>query len=187
MTSRPLLIIVNGLPGSGKTTLAQRLAADLGLPIFSRDGLFETLYDALDDPTEQQPATLGAAAFALLYSSAGTLLAAGQPVIVEGFFGRPELRSAEFLQLRQTHDFEPFQIVCRAEGHVLLARMLARRIAGTRHSGHRDTEWLEQNEARLLRGELAPLALPGQVVAVDTTVPERMDYPSLLRRIQAAL
>ena len=48
MTGKPLLIIVNGLPGTGKTTLARRLAADLGLPTFSRDGLYETLYDALE-------------------------------------------------------------------------------------------------------------------------------------------
>ena len=38
---KPLLIIVNGLPGTGKTTLARRLAADLHLPVFSRDGMYE--------------------------------------------------------------------------------------------------------------------------------------------------
>lgn len=41
------LIIVNGLPGSGKTTLATQLAAGLSLPLFRKDAIKETLADAL--------------------------------------------------------------------------------------------------------------------------------------------
>ena len=105
LPSKPLLILVNGLPGAGKTTLARRLAADLRLPVFSRDGIYETLYDALDGAAAGVPSLLGAASFALLYQSAGAVLAAGHPVIVEGFFGRPDLRRNEFLDLQQRHDF----------------------------------------------------------------------------------
>jgi len=48
MMRKPLLIIVNGLPGTGKTTLAKRLAVDIQLPVFHRDGFSETLHDALE-------------------------------------------------------------------------------------------------------------------------------------------
>lgn len=41
------LIIVNGLPGSGKTTLATQLATELSLPLFRKDAIKETLADAL--------------------------------------------------------------------------------------------------------------------------------------------
>jgi len=185
--AKPLLIIVNGLPGTGKTTLAKRLAADVQLPVFSRDGIYETLYDALECQNSGLPLLLGSATFTFLYYIAGSLLAAGQSLIVEGFFGRPALRSAEFLQLQQTYYFEPFQVLCNADGEVLLERFLARMKSEERHSGHSDLAWLEQNKERLLQGYLMPLALKGHVVEIDTTTPQRFDYTDLLQQVQTAL
>ena len=187
MTNKPLLIIVNGLPGTGKTTLARRLAADLGLPTFSRDGLFETLYDALESSTAGPPFGLGAASYALLYDVAGAVLASGQPVIVEGFFGRPDERRAEFLRLRERHDFEPLEILCKADGPALMQRFLARMASGERHRGHLDREWLEHNEARLLGGQLAPLAIGRQVLEIDTTAPDGFVYADVLRQVRETL
>src|SRR5437764_14863675 len=186
---KPLLIIVNGLPATGKTTLARRLAADVRLPVFSRDGMYETLYDALECHIHGLPPLIGPASFTLLYSVAGSVLAAGQSVIVEGFFGRPELRTAEFLHLQQAYDFEPFQILCNADGKVLLERFLARAATVERHAGHRDRDlqWLEENKERLLQGHLPPLALGGQLVEIDTTTPDSFDYAEVRQRVHAAL
>lgn len=183
----PLLLIVNGLPGAGKTTLAKRLAADVALPVFSRDGIYETLYDALECRSHRLPSLLGSAAFALLYSVTGSVLASGQSAIVEGFFGRSALRTAELLRMRQTCEFTPFQILCRANGRVLLERFLARAGTEERHSSHQDMEWIAQNEEILAQGHLAPLALGGQVVEIDTTTLYSFDYAGLLQRVRAAL
>ncbi len=183
---KPVLIIVNGLPGTGKTTLARRLAADVALPLFSRDGLYETLYDALECRSNGLPPLLGEAAFALFYEVTSSVLAAGQSVIVEQFFGRPELRTAELHRLQRRHDFEPFQILCRANGKVLLERFLARAVSGEQH-GHRYLEWLAQNKEQLLRGYLPPLAVGGQTVEIDTTTPHSFDYTDLLQQVRAAL
>ena len=187
MAGKPVLIIVNGLPGTGKTTLARRLAADVQLPIFSRDGLYETLYDALECRSNGAPSLLGSAAFALLYVVTGSVLAAGQSVIIEQFFGRPELRTAELLHLQRTYDFEPFQILCRTDGRVLLKRALARAGTEERHASHQDMEWIEQHEEWLLQGQLPPLALGGQLVVIDTTTPHGFDYTDLLAQVRAAL
>lgn len=186
---KPLLVIVNGLPGTGKTTLARRLAADVKLPIFSRDGIYETLYDALECERNGLPPLMGVASYTLLYYVIGSVLEAGQSLVVEGFFGRPELRSAEFLQVQRTSDFEPLQILCRADGRVLVERFLARMESVERHEGHRksDREWIEENKERLLQGRLMPLTLGGEVIEVDTTTAGSFDYGDVLRRVHAAL
>ncbi|MBA3234283.1 MAG: AAA family ATPase [Propionibacteriales bacterium] len=42
------VIVVTGLPGSGKTTLARQLSTSLGLPLLSLDSVKEALVDRLD-------------------------------------------------------------------------------------------------------------------------------------------
>ncbi|MFC5452856.1 AAA family ATPase [Paenibacillus aestuarii] len=187
--AQPLFIIVNGLPGAGKSTLANRLAHDLHVPLFSRDRIYETLFDAMDCPSNGCPPLLAPAAFTMMYASAGTVLAAGQPVMIEGFFGRPEIRSAELLQLQQAYPFEPLQIVCRANGEVLLRRFHERIGSVGRHASHSDLSWIEQegNKERLLQGDLTPLSIGGTIREIETTTPDSFDYTQLLQEVSAEL
>src|SRR6185295_8584245 len=42
-----MYVLVSGLPGSGKTTIAAPLATALDLPLLARDSIKESLWDAL--------------------------------------------------------------------------------------------------------------------------------------------
>ncbi|WP_446664074.1 GNAT family N-acetyltransferase [Flexivirga sp. B27] len=42
-----IALLVNGIPASGKSTIAPRLAAELGVPLFAKDMVKETIFDAL--------------------------------------------------------------------------------------------------------------------------------------------
>ena len=47
VTNRPMLLVVTGLPCTGKTTLGKYLASQLKLPFIHKDGIKETLFDLL--------------------------------------------------------------------------------------------------------------------------------------------
>ncbi len=184
---KPLLIIINGPPGSGKTMLAKRLSTDLQVPVVHRDDIAETLFDALKCQMHGRPALIGPASFQLMHYFAGLLLAVGQSLIIEGCFYSTELATIEFLQLKQVYDFEPFQIQCKENSSVLLDRFLTRAGTQERHIYHRDLEFAENNREVFLRERFADLALGGQRIEIDTTDVFAYDYTGLLQEIRAAL
>ncbi|GAA2758938.1 AAA family ATPase [Actinopolymorpha rutila] len=68
MSTNRLVVLVNGLPGAGKSTLAHPLARELGVPLFGKDLIKETWADVLGSfPPDERPqhewnALFGAAA-----------------------------------------------------------------------------------------------------------------------------
>ena len=47
MAEQGLIVVISGMPASGKTSLARRLAPVIGLPIVDKDVILEILFDAL--------------------------------------------------------------------------------------------------------------------------------------------
>ena len=82
----PLLIVVTGLPASGKTTLSRRIANDLHLPLISRDGIKEILFDGLGWSDREWSKRLGKVSYELTYYFVQLHIASGQAVIVESNF-----------------------------------------------------------------------------------------------------
>ena len=55
---RGLFVVISGLPGSGKTTLARRLAPALALSLIDKDDILDRLFEAKGiGDTESWPGT----------------------------------------------------------------------------------------------------------------------------------
>jgi predicted kinase len=186
----PLLIIVTGQPCAGKTTLARRLAADLDLPLVSRDAIKERLFDTLGWSDREWSRRLGRASYALLYDTAELLLRAGQSLIIESNFSAVHLID-DLRKLKQEAGCATLVVHCRAEWETLARRFRQRSASGERHPGHVDDQALDETLAeiqqRLARREDAPLDLDGPVLTLDTTDLAAIDYPALRAAVATAL
>jgi predicted kinase len=135
------LIIITGLPGTGKTTLARELARKYSLPLLSKDAIKEPLMAAQDCDPERSRA-LSDAAFAVMFSVTKEFLAAGVRLILEGNFRRGE-HEAPLLAAFPERGVTILQVLCKIPEPLRRSRMAARALDPTRHPGHRDAQQLE--------------------------------------------
>jgi predicted kinase len=76
------LIVFSGLPGTGKSTLAEAIGRDLGIPVFAKDWLEATLIRSGLKAAQEQK-SLGFAGYELLTILAERQLMLGQSVILD--------------------------------------------------------------------------------------------------------
>ncbi len=181
----PLVILVNGLPATGKTTLARRLPTHLRLPLLAKDAIKETLFDTLGWSDRVWSRRLGAVTFTLLYMLLEEQLRAGRSCVVECNF-TPDYDTQRWRDLAQTYPFTPFQALCVADGPTLYARYCARARSPERHPGHVEPLNLDDHRELLLRGRIEPLDIGGALYELDTTDFATIDYAGLYAAITKA-
>ncbi|MGH3656957.1 MAG: AAA family ATPase [Micromonosporaceae bacterium] len=162
-----IVVLVNGLPGSGKTTLARHLSAALHLPLLSRDAIKETYADVLGTIVpfgrdgREWSHTLGAAAGETLW----TLLAdaPGGAVLESPWLAH--LRPVVIAGLHRAGAKRPLEIWCDVP--IQLARERYEKDAPHRHPMHGEAPVTDE-DWQFLGTVAEPLAL-GPIQRVDTT------------------
>lgn len=174
----PWVVVVCGPSGSGKSSLAGPLSGHLGLPLFSKDEIKEVLFDSLGWGDRECSRAMSDAAYDLMFHLLLKELAAGRPAMLEANF-RPE--AAERLaRIAESDPYRAIQIRCFAERGVLMERLSRRAEQELRHPGHLDSELLAE-AGSLVEGGFVDL--PGPVLQVDTSDPETVDVPGIVRKV----
>ena len=184
--TKPLLVLVSGPPGAGKTTLARRLGPALGLPVIAKDDIKESLFATLGWSDRAWSRKLGAATWALLFVLLERFLEASASVLMEANFDR-RLHAEQIAELTRRYGFHLAEVHCRADVETIVRRYLEREASGDRHPGHEghDYEPDEASFATELAGRAhVPLGVARLTIEVDTTDPQRVDLDEIITRIR---
>src|SRR5690349_4109605 len=132
--TKSVLILVTGLPGTGKTTLSHKLEPLLGVPLVNKDALKEILFDDIGIGDRKWSMKLGVATYNLLYYLIEQHMKSGQTLMVESPFD-PKYNDDYFTALQKKHDFYCVQVLCHTNGDLLAERFWERQKTN-RHPGH---------------------------------------------------
>ena len=128
------LILIAGLPGTGKTTFAEYLSSKMKIPWFSKDLIKEHLFDTVGFKSRAEKVALGIASMEILYHAAEAHLKVEQPVILENNFenaSKPGL-----LRLMEKYKCPVLTVRFHTHKDVLAERFLIRDKSPERHRGH---------------------------------------------------
>ena len=172
-------VVVAGIPGSGKTTLARPLARKLQLPLLSKDTIKEALFDVLGTGDLEWSQRLGRASHRIMYAVA----AESQGAVLESHFWRgpsePDLRGLAAPMI---------QVYCRCPPELAAERYRQRITSADRHPGHLHEHQTEEVTRAWREAEPRPLDLDGVLIEVDTSKPFEADaVAALAGRIKGEL
>lgn len=161
-------ILINGVPASGKSTVARAIAAGLGVPLMTLDTVKEPLFSHFGTGDREHNRTLGRASYAIIFAAIADWPDPAT-VVIDAWFG---FQPAEVLRrhLATAGIGRTAEIWCHAPGPVLAARYAAR--VGTRSAGHPGAEYLPELVA--LNERATPTGL-GATFDIDTTEALRLD------------
>lgn len=182
-STKPFLLIVTGRPAAGKSTLAAWLAKELKLPLVSKDGIREVLFDQLGWKDRAWARQLGRASIDLMFYFARTQLESGYSIIMDNAF-HPTPSTPRFLALQAQTGAAIIQIVCNARKEVLFQRFNRRAERGNRHLGHRDAEVRDELWQSLSRNLSPEMDVAGVVISLQTDDFSQVDYQKVLAEVK---
>ncbi len=134
--------MITGLPATGKSSFARRLAAHTGIPAFSKDVIKEIAFGILPADSRETSRTTGILSEEILLELADHFVQQSRPVIIESTF-RPQFISRWLDRMRDSN----VPLVCimlKADRETLVKRFEER----NRNAGHADAVY-----AAVLRSE----------------------------------
>lgn len=193
------VIVLAGMPASGKSTVAAKLSAAFSLPVLAKDELKEALFDTVGFQCYAEKRRLDHAANAVLLRATRSMLAAKCSVILDNNFDEISARALDAL----TEEFGArcVTVFLGGDTEAFFHRYVERDRKHIRHPGH-----VVQEHYPLLAGEsadhdmtreefrekfekrgMADIRLRGERIDVDATDPAAIDVGALIEKIRTIL
>ncbi len=170
------VIVFSGLPGTGKSSIAEAVALRLGIPVFAKDWLEAALLRCESKPAENA-LPIGSAGYQLLTTLAERQLQLGQSVILDSVASTLSIR-AEWRALAQAYQAGWCVIEC-----ICSDESLHRERLGVRERGIPGWHELDWSEVERVKAYYAPW--DEQRLILDAVNPLAENIAMALRYIQA--
>jgi predicted kinase len=177
---KPVLILINGMPGVGKTTLLRKLRSDLNLPGIGKDDIKELLFENMGIGDFDWSKDLGAATADMVFALIETWVGLHRSLIIESAFYKT-FASDRVAKIIAANDILFVELYCKTDPVVRAQRFAERVNNGTRHAGHADVVG-DVPEAEL-KARYAPLEV-GTSIEIDTTNFGEEHYQKLLNQLR---
>ena len=169
-----MLVVMAGLPGTGKSTLAARLADALAGVVISKDAVRAALFPApvLDYSSAQDEVAMSA-----VYSAAEHVLSqTARPVFIDGrTFTKPGQLDAPIALAAELHiSLRVIECVCADE--IARARIEADHAAGTHPAGNRTPELYARAKALAVPLQVERLTLDTGALSLEECVRRACAY-----------
>ena len=193
------VIVLTGMPASGKSTICKALTECFGWPVVEKDAIKEQLFDTIGFECYAQKRRLDHAANAVVIHMTERMLSAGQSVIVDNNFD--ELSGKAFAELIKRYQSVCMTVFLKGEPQVLYDRYVKRDNAHARHLGHILQEHYpphegdcldyamtrEEFDEKFFKRGMDHFTCPGGRIEVDTTDFSKVDIQEIIGRIQKFL
>jgi predicted kinase len=132
------VIVFAGLPGTGKSSVAEAIARELVIPVFAKDWLEATLERCELRPKADDTPGLGFASYELLTTLADRQLQLGQSVVLDSVASTPSIR-VQWRDLAARHGATWRVVECICSDETAHRSRLDRRVRGI--PGWHELDW----------------------------------------------
>jgi predicted kinase len=155
------LIIVCGLSGSGKTSLAKELSKKMKIICFHKDSLKEKLFELLNGKSEEDSIKIGKLAIKLFFTLIEEQLSRNLDLIIEAPFNFME--DYKLLgKWEKSYELDLYSIICSIDNKTRKGRIQSRE----RHEAH----WSRDKKINL-EDEFDYKNIPGKQIRINTDEP----------------
>lgn len=166
------VVLINGLPASGKTALGEHLKERFNAPLLTLDTIKEAMFDVLGTGDREYNRRLGRATKEIIWAVISEF-PRNSLAIVDAWFGFPPYDKV-FEGLQRAGIARFVELWCHAPGEILANRYLER--VDHRHKGHPGPEYAPELEE--VAGRAAPMNI-GPLFSIDTSDFAAIDFEAV--------